>query len=176
MIISNIIMGFYFGKEQAKDYIGEGKYKKISEKIYNDVNKNEIVLDIINKRKNNENILRAKEEQSRILKTDILKRLEYEIRKATIRNYCKINGELEIIIDDIDLEYLLKNSERIIIDLTKNLYKIRGIRFNLTTLDKKKSKVIKRIFKNIMYLKETKTSFITFNILDSPYRTTYYNI
>lgn len=176
MIISNIIMGFYFGKEQAKDYIEEGKYKKISEKIYNDVNKNEIVLDIINKRKNNENILRAKEEQSRILKTDILKRLEYEIRKATIRNYCKINGELEIIIDDIDLEYLLKNSERIIIDLTKNLYKIRGIRFNLTTLDKKKSKVIKRIFKNIMYLKETKTSFITFNILDNPYRTTYYNI
>lgn len=176
MIISNIIMGFYFGKEQAKDYIEEGKYKKISEKIYNNINKNEIVLDIINKRKNNENILRAKEEQSRILKTDILKRLEYEIRKATIRNYCKINGELEIIIDDIDLEYLLKNSERIIIDLTKNLYKIRGIRFNLTTLDKSKSKVIKRIFKNIMYLKETKTSFITFNILDSPYRTTYYNI
>ena len=137
MIISNIIMGFYFGKEQAKDYIEEGKYKKISEKIYNNINRNEIVLDIINKRKNNENILRAKEEQSRILKTDILKRLEYEIRKATIRNYCKINGELEIIIDDIDLEYLLKNSERIIIDLTKNLYKIRGIRFNLTTLDKK---------------------------------------
>lgn len=169
-------MDFYFGKEQTRNYIEEGKYKKISEKIYNDVNKNEIVLDIINKRKNNENILRAKEEQSRILKTDILKRLEYEIRKATIRNYCKINGELEIIIDDIDLEYLLKNSERIIIDLTKNLYKIRGIRFNLTTLDKKKSKVIKRIFKNIMYLKETKTSFITFNILDSPYRTTYYNI
>lgn len=176
MIISNIIMGFYFGKEQVKDYIEEGKYKKISEKIYNNINRNEIVLDIINKRKNNENILRAKEEQSRILKTDILKRLEYEIRKATIRNYCKINGELEIIIDDIDLEYLLKNSERIIIDLTKNLYKIRGIRFNLTTLDKSKSKVIKRIFKNIMYLKETKTSFITFNILDSPYRTTYYNI
>ena len=53
---------------------------------------------------------------------------------------------------------------------------VRGIRFNLTTLDKSKSKVIKRIFKNIMYLKETKTSFITFNILDSPYRTTYYNI
>lgn len=169
-------MDFYFGKEQTRNYIEEGKYKKISEKIYNDVNKNEIVLDIINKRKNNENILRAKEEQSRILKTDILKRLEYEIRKATIRNYCKINGELEIIIDDLDLEYLLKNSERIIIDLTKNLYKIREIRFNLTTLDKKKSKVIKRIFKNIMYLKETKTSFITFNILDSPYRTTYYNI
>lgn len=169
-------MDFYFGKEQTRNYIEEGKYKKISEKIYNNINRNEIVLDIINKRKNNENILRAKEEQSRILKTDILKRLEYEIRKATIRNYCKINGELEIIIDDIDLEYLLKNSERIIIDLTKNLYKIRGIRFNLTTLDKKKSKVIKRIFKNIMYLKETKTSFITFNILDSPYRTTYYNI
>ena len=176
MIISNIIIGFYFGKEQAKDYIEEGKYKKISEKIYNNINRNEIVLYIINKRKNNENILRAKEEQSRILKTDILKRLEYEIRNATIRNYCKINGELEIIIDDIDLEYLLKNSERIIIDLTKNLYKIRGIRFNLTTLDKRKSKVIKRIFENIMYLKETKTSFITFNILDSPYRTTYYNI
>ena len=174
MIISNIIMGFYFGKEQAKDYIEEGKYKKISEKKYNNINRNEIVLDIINKRKNNENILRAKEGQIRILKTDILKRLEYEIRKATIRNYCKINGELEIIIDDIDLEYLLKNSERI--DLTKNLYKIRGIRFNLTTLDKKESKVIKRIFKNIMYLKETKTSFITFNILDNPYRTTYYNI
>ena len=174
MIISNIIMGFYFGKEQAKDYIEEGKYKKISEKKYNNINRNEIVLDIINKRKNNENILRAKEGQIRILKTDILKRLEYEIRKATIRNYCKINGELEIIIDDIDLEYLLKNSE--IIDLTKNLYKIRGIRFNLTTLDKKESKVIKRIFKNIMYLKETKTSFITFNILDNPYRTTYYNI
>jgi hypothetical protein len=169
-------MDFYFGKEQTRNYIEEGKYKKISKKIYNNINRNEIVLDIINKRKNNENILRAKEEQSRILKTDILKRLEYEIRKATIRNYCKINGELEIIIDDIDLEYLLKNSERIIIDLTKNLYKIRGIRFNLTTLDKKKSKVIKRIFKNIMYLKETKTSFITFNILDSPYRTTYYNI
>lgn len=169
-------MDFYFGKEQTRNYIEEGKYKKISEKIYNDVNRNEIVLDIINKRKNNENILRAKEEQSRILKTDILKRLEYEIKKAIIRNYCKIDGELEIIIDDIDLEYLLKNSERIIIDLTKNLYKIRGIRFNLTTLDKKKSKVIKRIFKNIMYLKETKTSFITFNILDSPYRTTYYNI
>lgn len=169
-------MDFYFGKEQTRNYIEEGKYKKISEKIYNDVNRNEIVLDIINKRKNNGNILRAKEEQSRILKTDILKRLEYEIRKATIRNYGKINGELEIIIDDIDLEYLLKNSERIIIDLTKNLYKIRGIRFNLTTLDKKKSKVIKRIFKNIMYLKETKTSFITFNILDSPYSTTYYNI
>ena len=176
MIISNIIMGFYFGKEQAKDYIEEGKYKKISEKIYNNINRNEIVLDIINKRKNNENILRAKEEQSRILKTDILKRLEYEIRKATIRNYGKINGELEIIIDDLDLEYLIKNSERIIIDLTKNLYKIRGIIFNLTTLDKRKSKVIKRIFKNIMYLKETETSFITFNILDSPYRTTYYNI
>ena len=120
--------------------------------------------------------MRAKEEQSRILKTDILKRLEYEIRKATIRNYYKINGKLEIIIDDLDLEYLLKNSERIIIDLTKNLYKIKEIRFNLTTLDKSKSKVIKRIFKNIMYLKETKTSFITFNILDSPYRTTYYNI
>ena len=169
-------MDFYFGKEQTGNYIEEGKYKKISKKIYNNINRNEIVLDIINKRKNNENILRAKEEQSRILKTDILKRLEYEIRKVTIRNYCKINGELEIIIDDIDLEYLLKNSERIIIDLTKNLYKIRGIRFNLTTLDKKKSKVIKRIFKNIMYLKETKTSFITFNILDSPYRTTYYNI
>lgn len=169
-------MDFYFGKEQTRNYIEEGKYKKISEKIYNNINRNEIVLDIINKRKNNKNILRAKEEQSRILKTDILKRLEYEIRKATIRNYCKINGELEIIIDDLDLEYLLKNSERIIIDLTKNLYKIRGIRFNLTTLDKKKSKVIKRIFKNIMYLKETKTSFITFNILDNPYRTTYYNI
>ena len=171
-------MDFYFGKEQIENYIEEGKYKKISEKIYNNVNinRNEIILDIINKRKNNENILRAKEEQSRILKTDILKRLEYEIREATIRNYGKINGELEIIIDDLDLEYLLKNSERIIIDLTKNLYKIRGIRFNLTTLDKKKSKVIKRIFKNIMYLKETKTSFITFNILDSPYRTTYYNI
>ena len=169
-------MDFYFGKEQTKNYIEEGKYKKISKKIYNNINRNEIVLDIINKRKNNENILRAKEEQSRILKTDILKRLEYEIRKATIRNYGKINGELEIIIDDLDLEYLLKDSERIIIDLTKNLYKIRGIRFNLTTLDKSKSKVIKRIFKNIMYLKETKTSFITFNILDSPYRTTYYNI
>ncbi len=169
-------MDFYFGKEQTKNYIEEGKYKKISKKIYNNINRNEIVLDIINKRKNNENILRAKEEQSRILKTDILKRLEYEIRKATIRNYGKINGELEIIIDDIDLEYLLKNSERIITDMTKNLYKVRGIRFNLTTLDKSKSKVIKRIFKNIMYLKETKTSFITFNILDSPYRTTYYNI
>ena len=169
-------MDFYFGKEQTKNYIEEGKYKKISKKIYNNINRNEIVLDIINKRKNNENILRAKEEQSRILKTDILKRLEYEIRKATIRNYGKINGELEIIIDDIDLEYLLKNSERIITDMTKNLYKVRGIRFNLTTIDKSKSKVIKRIFKNIMYLKETKTSFITFNILDSPYRTTYYNI
>lgn len=169
-------MDFYFGKEQTGNYIEEGKYKKISEKIYNNINRYEIVLDIINKRKNNENILRAKEEQSRILKTDILKRLEYEIRKVTIRNYCKINGELEIIIDDIDLEYLLKNSERIIIDLTKNLYKIRGIRFNLTTLDKRKRKVIKKIFKKIMYLKETKTSFITFNILDSPYRTTYYNI
>lgn len=169
-------MGFYFGKEQAKDYIEEGKYKKISEKIYNNVNRNEIVLDIINKRKNNKNILRAKEEQSRILKTDILKRLEYEIRKVTIRNYGKINEKLEIIIDDLELEYLLKNSERIIIDLTKNLYKIRGIRFNLTTLDKRKSKVIKRILKKIMYLKETETSFITFNILDSPYRTTYYNI
>ena len=169
-------MDFYFGKEQTKNYIEEGKYKKISKKIYNNINRNEIVLDIINKRKNNENILRAKEEQSRILKTDILKRLEYEIRKATIRNYGKINGELEIIIDDIDLEYLLKNSERIITDMTQNLYKVRGIRFNLTTLDKSKSKVIKRIFKNIMYLKETKTSFITFNILDSPYRTTYYNI
>jgi len=169
-------MDFYFGKEQTGNYIEEGKYKKISEKIYNNINRYEIVLDIINKRKNNENILRAKEEQSRILKTDILKRLEYEIRKATIRNYGKINGELEIIIDDLDLEYLIKNSERIIIDLTKKLYKIRGIRFNLTTLDKKKSKVIKRIFKKIMYLKETKTSFITFNILDSPYRTTYYNI
>ena len=171
-------MDFYFGKEQIKNYIEEGKYKKISEKIYNNVNinRNEIILDIINKRKNNENILRAKEEQSRILKTDILKRLEYEIRKATIRNYGKINGELEIIIDDLDLEYLIKNSERIIIDLTKNLYKVIGIRFNLTTLDRTKSKVIKRIFKNIMYLKETETSFITFNILDSPYRTTYYNI
>ena len=169
-------MDFYFGKEQIENYIEEGKYKKISEKIYNNINRYEIVLDIINKRKNNENILRAKEEQSRILKTEILKRLEYEIKKATIRNYSKINGELEIIIDDIDLEYLLKNSERIIIDLIKNLYKIRGIRFNLTTLDKKESKVIKRIFKNIMYLKETKTSFITFNILDNPYRTTYYNI
>ena len=169
-------MDFYFGKEQIENYIEEGKYKKISEKIYNNINRYEIVLDIINKRKNNENILRAKEEQSRILKTDILKRLEYEIRKVTIRNYGKINGELEIIIDDLDLEYLLKNSERIIIDLTKNLYKVREIRFNLTTLDKSKSKVIKRIFKKIMYLKETKTSFITFNILDSPYRTTYYNI
>lgn len=171
-------MDFYFGKEQIKNYIEEGKYKKISEKIYNNVNinRNEIILDIINKRKNNENILRAKEEQSRILKTDILKRLEYEIRKVTIRNYGKINEKLEIIIDDLELEYLLKNSERIIIDLTKNLYKIRGIRFNLTTLDKRKSKVIKRILKKIMYLKETKTSFITFNILDSPYRTTYYNI
>ena len=169
-------MDFYFGKEQTGNYIEEGKYKKISEKIYNNINRYEIVLDIINKRKNNENILRAKEEQSRILKTEILKRLEYEIRKATIRNYGKINGELEIIIDDLDLEYLLKNSERIIIDLTKNLYKVREIRFNLTTLDKRKRKVIKRIFKNIMYLKETKTSFITFNILDSPYRTTYYNI
>ena len=169
-------MDFYFGKEQIENYIEEGKYKKISEKIYNNINRYEIVLDIINKRKNNENILRAKEEQSRILKTDILKRLEYEIKKATIRNYGKINGELEIIIDDLDLEYLLKNSERIIIDLTKNLYKIRGIRFNLTTLDKRKRKVIKKIFKKIMYLKETKTSFITFNILDSPYRTTYYNI
>ena len=169
-------MDFYFGKEQIENYIEEGKYKKISKKIYNNINRNEIILDIINKRKNNENILRAKEEQSRILKTDILKRLEYEIRKATIRNYGKINGELEIIIDDLDLEYLIKNSERIIIDLTKNLYKVIGIRFNLTTLDRTKSKVIKRIFKNIMYLKETKTSFITFNILDSPYRTTYYNI
>lgn len=169
-------MDFYFGKEQIENYIEEGKYKKISEKIYNNINRYEIVLDIINKRKNNENILRAKEEQSRILKTDILKRLEYEIRKVTIRNYGKINGELEIIIDDLDLEYLLKNSERIIIDLTKNLYKVREIRFNLTTLDKRKRKVIKKIFKKIMYLKETKTSFITFNILDSPYRTTYYNI
>ena len=149
-------MDFYFGKEQIKNYIEEGKYKKISEKIYNNVNinRNEIILDIINKRKNNENILRAKEEQSRILKTDILKRLEYEIRKVTIRNYGKINEKLEIIIDDLELEYLLKNSERIIIDLTKNLYKIRGIRFNLTTLDKRKSKVIKRILKKIMYLKE----------------------
>ena len=169
-------MDFYFGKEQTGNYIEEGKYKKISKKIYNNINRNEIILDIINKRKNNENILKAKEEQSRILKTDILKRLEYEIRKATIRDYGKINGKLEIIIDDLDLEYLIKNSERIIIDLTKNLYKIRGIIFNLTTLDKRKSKVIKRIFKNIMYLKETETSFITFNILDSPYRTTYYNI
>mgnify|MGYP000103323011 FL=1 len=169
-------MDFYFGKEQTGNYIEEGKYKKISEKIYNNINRYEIVLDIINKRKNNENILRAKEEQSRILKTEILKRLEYEIKKATIRNYGKINVELEIIIDDLDLEYLIKNSERIIIDLTKNLYKVREIRFNLTTLDKSKSKVIKRIFKKIMYLKETKTSFITFNILDSPYRTTYYNI
>lgn len=169
-------MDFYFGKEQIENYIEEGKYKKISEKIYNNINRYEIVLDIINKRKNNENILRAKEEQSRILKTEILKRLEYEIKKATIRNYGKINVELEIIIDDLDLEYLIKNSERIIIDLTKNLYKIRGIRFNLTTLDKRKRKVIKKIFKKIMYLKETKTSFITFNILDSPYRTTYYNI
>lgn len=169
-------MDFYFGKEQIENYIEEGKYKKISEKIYNNINSYEIVLDIINKRKNNENILRAKEEQSRILKTDILKRLEYEIKKATIRNYGKINGELEIIIDDLDLEYLIKNSERIIIDLTKNLYKVREIRFNLTTLDKRKRKVIKKIFKKIMYLKETKTSFITFNILDSPYRTTYYNI
>ena len=169
-------MDFYFGKEQTGNYIEEGKYKKISEKIYNNINRYEIVLDIINKRKNNENILRAKEGQSRILKIDILKRLEYEIRKVTIRNYGKINGKLEIIIDDIDLEYLLKNSERIITDLTKNLYKVRGIRFNLTTLDKRKSKVIKRIFKKIMYLKETKTSFITFNILDSPYRITYYNI
>ena len=169
-------MDFYFGKEQTRNYIEEGKYKKISEKIYNNINRYEIVLDIINKRKNNENILRAKEEQSRILKTEILKRLEYEIKKATIRNYGKINVELEIIIDDLDLEYLIKNSERIIIDLTKNLYKVREIRFNLTTLDKSKSKVIKRIFKKIMYLKETKTSFITFNILDSPYRTTYYNI
>ena len=169
-------MDFYFGKEQSENYIEEGKYKNISEKIYNNINRNEIVLDIINKRKNNENILRAKEEQSRILKTDILKRLEYEIKKATIRNYGKINGELEIIIDDLDLEYLIKNSERIIIDLTKNLYKVREIRFNLTTLDKRKRKVIKKIFKKIMYLKETKTSFITFNILDSPYRTTYYNI
>lgn len=164
-------MDFYFGKEQTGNYIEEGKYKKISEKIYNNINRYEIVLDIINKRKNNENILRAKEEQSRILKTEILKRLEYEIKKATIRNYGKINVELEIIIDDLDLEYLIKNSERIIIDLTKNLYKVREIRFNLTTLDKSKSKVIKRIFKKIMYLKETKTSFITFNILDSPYRT-----
>jgi len=169
-------MDFYFGKEQIENYIEEGKYKKISKKIYNNINRYEIVLDIINKRKNNENILRAKEEQSRILKTDILKRLEYEIKKATIRNYGKINVELEIIIDDLDLEYLIKNSERIIIDLTKNLYKVREIRFNLTTLDKSKSKVIKKIFKKIMYLKETKTSFITFNILDSPYRTTYYNI
>lgn len=169
-------MDFYFGKEQTGNYIEEGKYKKISEKIYNNINRYEIVLDIINKRKNNENILRAKEEQSRILKTEILKRLEYEIKKATIRNYGKINGELEIIIDDLDLEYLIKNSERIIIDLTKNLYKVREIRFNLTTLDKRKRKVIKKIFKKIMYLKETKTSFITFNILDSPYRTTYYNI
>ena len=169
-------MDFYFGKEQTGNYIEEGKYKKISEKIYNNINRYEIVLDIINKRKNNENILRAKEEQSRILKTEILKRLEYEIKKATIRNYGKINVELEIIIDDLDLEYLIKNSERIIIDLPKNLYKVREIRFNLTTLDKSKSKVIKRIFKKIMYLKETKTSFITFNILDSPYRTTYYNI
>lgn len=169
-------MDFYFGKEQTGNYIEEGKYKKISEKIYNNINRYEIVLDIINKRKNNENILRAKEEQSRILKIEILKRLEYEIKKATIRNYGKINVELEIIIDDLDLEYLIKNSERIIIDLTKNLYKVREIRFNLTTLDKSKSKVIKRIFKKIMYLKETKTSFITFNILDSPYRTTYYNI
>lgn len=169
-------MDFYFGKEQIENYIEEGKYKKISEKIYNNINRYEIVLDIINKRKNNENILRAKEEQSRILKTDILKRLEYEIRKVTIRNYGKINGELEIIIDDLDLEYLLKNSERIIIDLTKNLYKVREIRFNLTTLDKRKRKVIKKIFKKIMYLKETKTSFITFNILNNPYRTTYYNI
>ena len=75
-------MDFYFGKEQTGNYIEEGKYKKISEKIYNNINRYEIVLDIINK----------------------------------------------------------------------------------------------RIFKNIMYLKETKTSFITFNILDSPYRTTYYNI
>ena len=169
-------MDFYFGKEQIENYIEEGKYKKISKKIYNNINRNEIILDIINKRKNNENILRAKEEQSRILKTDILKRLEYEIRKATIRNYGKINGELEIIIDDLDLEYLIKNSERIIIDLTKNLYKVIGIRFNLTTLDRTKSKVIKTIFKNIRYLKETEASFITFNILDSPYRTTYYNI
>lgn len=169
-------MDFYFGKEQTGNYIEEGKYKKISEKIYNNINRYEIVLDIINKRKNNENILRAKEEQSRILKTEILKRLEYEIKKATIRNYGKINGELEIIIDDLDLEYLIKNSERIIIDLIKNLYKVREIRFNLTTLDKRKRKVIKKIFKKIMYLKETKTSFITFNILDSPYRTTYYNI
>ena len=144
-------MDFYFGKEQIENYIEEGKYKKISEKIYNNINRYEIVLDIINKRKNNENILRAKEEQSRILKTDILKRLEYEIRKVTIRNYGKINGELEIIIDDLDLEYLLKNSERIIIDLTKNLYKVREIRFNLTTLDKRKRKVIKRIFKNILF-------------------------
>jgi len=169
-------MDFYFGKEQTGNYIEEGKYKKISEKIYNNINRYEIVLDIINKRKNNENILRAKEEQSRILKTEILKGLEYEIKKATIRNYGKINVELEIIIDDLDLEYLIKKLERIIIDLTKNLYKVREIRFNLTTLDKSKSKVIKRIFKKIMYLKETKTSFITFNILDSPYRTTYYNI
>ena len=53
-------MDFYFGKEQIENYIEEGKYKKISKKIYNNINRNEIILDIINKRKNNENILRAK--------------------------------------------------------------------------------------------------------------------
>ena len=45
-------MDFYFGKEQIENYIEEGKYKKISEKIYNNINRYEIVLDIINKRKN----------------------------------------------------------------------------------------------------------------------------
>ena len=55
-MILNIIMDFYFGKEQTENYIEEGKYKKISKKIYNNINRNEIVLDIINKRKNNENI------------------------------------------------------------------------------------------------------------------------
>ena len=28
-------MDFYFGKEQTENYIEEGKYKKISKKIYN---------------------------------------------------------------------------------------------------------------------------------------------
>ena len=173
-------MVYYFGKEEIKNYIYENKEFgiQIAEKQYNikDINKQKIIFRIVEERKENDVILKAKEEQERILKTDVLKRMEYEIRKVCIQDYEKFEEEIEIIIVEEDLKYLFENSKIVIEGIIKNLYKIKGIIFKLDSLDKEKTKKIKRIFKRIVSLKETKTSYIRFQILNDPYRTTYYNI
>lgn len=173
-------MVYYFGKEETKNYIYENKEFgiQIAEKQYNtsEINKQKIISRILEERKENDIILKAKEEQERNLKTDVLKRIEYEIRKVCIKDYEKFEEEIEIIIREEDLKYLFENSKIIIEGIIKNLYKIKGIIFKLDSLDEERTKKIKKLFKNIVRLKETKISYITFKILNDPYRTTYYNI